>query len=123
MNRLDSEIDTTLTDTTSTADTTRSFTCGRKARLQQRSPAISISIDINPPTPEERLHPPRDLIIPTLMIEQPSPTKDRVPVIMFPGSPPPQRASIGETSFMFPNKQQQKRLVLLLDSGISTSWT
>lgn len=68
-----------------------------------------ISIDIEPPTPEEKTPRPRDLIIPTLTVEQPSPTKNRHPLIIFPGSPPPQRASIGETSFMFPNKQQQKR--------------
>lgn len=71
----------------------------------------AIVIDVEPPTPEERTPRPRDLIIPTLTVEHPSPTRNRHPMIIFPGSPPPQRASIGETSFMFPNKQQQKRYI------------
>lgn len=79
------------------------------APMQQVTPVPAITIDIEPPTPEEKQPRPRDLIIPTLTVEQPSPTKNRHPMIIFPGSPPPQRASIGETSFMFPNKQQQKR--------------
>lgn len=79
----------------------------KKTRLQMKMPAIQISIDIDPPTPPESL---RNLVIPVVVVEQPSPVKNR-PVIMFPGSPPPQRASIGETSFSFPNKQQQKRLL------------
>ncbi|XP_065085313.1 uncharacterized protein LOC135707424 isoform X2 [Ochlerotatus camptorhynchus] len=71
-----------------------------------------ISIDVQPPTPErERAVRPRDLIIPELIIQHPSPTRERSSVVMFPGSPPPQRASIGETSSFFPNKQQQKRLL------------
>ncbi|XP_017471876.1 PREDICTED: uncharacterized protein LOC108363116 [Rhagoletis zephyria] len=75
----------------------------------------AIVIDVEPPTPEEKTPRPRDLIIPTLTVEHPSPTKNRHPMIIFPGSPPPQRASIGETSFMFPNKQQQKRLLKQFD--------
>lgn len=51
------------------------------------------------------------LIIPLLTVEQPSPTRHYPTGLMFAGSPPPQRASIGETSFHFPNKQQQKRLL------------
>lgn len=80
-----------------------------------RAPAMSISIDIDPPTPEQetdrKMSPnrPRELVIPTLTIETPSPTKTVPSMQLFPGSPPPQRASIGETSFLFPNKQQQKR--------------
>ena len=77
----------------------------------------AISIDIMPPTPtkESQRIPaerPKDLIIPQLVIQTPSPTKERLPVMIFPGSPPPQRASIGETSRMFPNKQQQKKYLL-----------
>lgn len=45
------------------------------------------------------------LVIPLLTIEQPSPTKQYSTGFTFAGSPPPQRASIGETSFLFPNKQ------------------
>lgn len=75
------------------------------------------AIDISPPTPvetERRLisERPKDLIIPDLIIQSPSPTKERLPLLIFPGSPPPQRASIGETSGLFPNKQQQKRLMM-----------
>ncbi|XP_055844862.1 uncharacterized protein LOC129911179 isoform X2 [Episyrphus balteatus] len=86
----------------------------QQQQQQQKSSTFlmpSITIDIEPPTPEEKQPRPRDLVIPTLTVEQPSPTKNRFPMIIFPGSPPPQRASIGETSFMFPNKQQQKRLL------------
>lgn len=84
-----------------------------KPPVQLKLPVPIITIDVEPPTPDDNRQKtprPRDLIIPTLMIQTPSPTKEqRLPVIIFPGSPPPQRASIGETSFMFPNKQQQKR--------------
>uniref|UniRef100_A0A182N197 Cubilin n=1 Tax=Anopheles dirus TaxID=7168 RepID=A0A182N197_9DIPT len=53
-----------------------------------------ISIDIHPPTPEHRSpERPRDLIIPALVIQHPSPTKERTTVAVFPGSPPPQRAN------------------------------
>lgn len=88
----------------------------KKTRLQMKMPPIQISIDIDPPTPpSESL---RNLVIPVVTVEQPSPVKNR-PVIMFPGSPPPQRASIGETSFSFPNKQQQKRLLKQFDKPTS----
>ncbi|XP_055685615.1 uncharacterized protein LOC129791455 isoform X2 [Lutzomyia longipalpis] len=89
----------------------------RRSKFQMRVPAMSISIDIDPPTPEEqtdvKLSPirPRELIIPTLTIETPSPTKTTPPMQLFPGSPPPQRASVGETNFLFPNKHQQKRFL------------
>ncbi|KAG5683953.1 hypothetical protein PVAND_013208 [Polypedilum vanderplanki] len=79
------------------------------------------AIDICPPTPvdlEGKKFPaerPKDLIIPELVIQTPSPTKERLPLLIFPGSPPPQRASIGETSGLFPNRQQQKRLLMQYD--------
>lgn len=80
------------------------------------------AIDICPPTPvdmERKRFPvaerPKDLIIPELTVQTPSPTKERLPVLVFPGSPPPQRASIGETSGLFPNRQQQKRLMMQYD--------
>ncbi|KFB42558.1 AGAP000443-PA-like protein [Anopheles sinensis] len=55
----------------------------------------TVSIDIHPPTPEHRSpERPRDLIIPELIIQQPSPTRERTMVVIFPpGSPPPQRAN------------------------------
>lgn len=118
-------MDTTPTDTTTTsmADTNRQHhllgkfmaprllstaSAGASTKKYQLTPPC-ITIDVEPPTPDEKTPRPKDLIIPTLTVEQPSPTKNRYPMIIFPGSPPPQRASIGETSFMFPNKQQQKR--------------
>lgn len=78
------------------------------------------SIDICPPSPVESQRKliserPKDLIIPELKIESPSPTKERLPMMIFPGSPPPQRASIGETSGLFPNRQQQRRLMMQYD--------
>lgn len=117
----DSDVETTPTDTTTTSMVNfhkpmgginykipkLSFTPAVATAAPMQAPTITI--DIEPPTPEEKQPRPRDLIIPTLTVEQPSPTKNRHPLIIFPGSPPPQRASIGETSFMFPNKQQQKR--------------
>ncbi|XP_055617633.1 uncharacterized protein LOC129762992 isoform X3 [Toxorhynchites rutilus septentrionalis] len=94
----------------SQSDSTSSNGSSRSRKVPP--PKISISIDVQPPTPErERPERPRDLVIPELIIQQPSPTKERSAVVMFPGSPPPQRASIGETSFLFPSKQQQKRLL------------
>ncbi|XP_059222708.1 uncharacterized protein LOC106084839 isoform X3 [Stomoxys calcitrans] len=129
---IDSDVETAPTDTTTTSmaelnkPTTTATGLGLYHKLpmlsitpvtavtaapMQQMPVPAITIDVEPPTPEEKLARPRDLIIPTLTVEQPSPTKNRHPMIIFPGSPPPQRASIGETSFMFPNKQQQKRLL------------
>ncbi|XP_037932138.1 mucin-17-like [Teleopsis dalmanni] len=119
---IDTDVETTPTDTTTTcmADINKPHPFN-KLPLLHISPAPTlpmnalippmITIDVEPPTPEDKAIRPRDLIIPTLTVEQPSPTKNRYPMIIFPGSPPPQRASIGETSFMFPNKQQQKRLL------------
>lgn len=109
MNRADSDNDT------------NTFTSGESNSTVKRSKLISvpaISIDVNPPTPEKEINRimavrPKDLIIPDLMVQTPSPTRERLPVMIFPGSPPPQRASIGETSGLFPNKQQQKRLMMM----------
>ncbi|XP_073829879.1 uncharacterized protein isoform X3 [Musca autumnalis] len=135
---IDSDVETAPTDTTTTSmaelnkPTSNASSSGpgglglyHKLPMLSITPAVAvtaapaiqqvhvpaITIDVEPPTPEEKQPRPRDLIIPTLTVEQPSPTKNRHPMIIFPGSPPPQRASIGETSFMFPNKQQQKRLL------------
>lgn len=81
----------------------------------------AISIDINPPSPEEVetrvAQRPKDLIIPELVIQTPSPTKERMPLVIFPGSPPPHRASIGSASGLFPNKQQQKRLLMQFEKA------
>lgn len=90
----------------------------------------AISIEVYPASPdcnEKRIvaQRPKDLIIPDLIIQSPSPTKERLPVAIFPGSPPPQRSlpaqrsSIGETSGLFPNKQQQKRLLMQFDKPCS----
>lgn len=83
----------------------------------------AISIDINPPSPDDEIETriaqrPKDLIIPELIIQTPSPTKERMPLVIFPGSPPPQRApSIGSASGLFPNKQQQKRLLMQFEKA------
>uniref|UniRef100_A0A1B0EZZ6 Uncharacterized protein n=1 Tax=Phlebotomus papatasi TaxID=29031 RepID=A0A1B0EZZ6_PHLPP len=121
--RTDSEVENFSLDTpTSEPISTHSI---RRSKFQKRAPAMSISIDIDPPTPEQetdrKMSPnrPRELVIPTLTIETPSPTKTAPSVQLFPGSPPPQRASIGETSFLFPNKQQQKRLLKQLEKPTS----
>lgn len=56
----------------------------------------AIFIDIEPPTPEERSPSrPKDLIIPQLIIQHPSPTRERVPAKLL-GSPPPQRPGVGD---------------------------
>ncbi|KAM7348381.1 uncharacterized protein ACRADG_007714 isoform 6-T15 [Cochliomyia hominivorax] len=127
---IDTDVETTPTDTTTTSMANLNKPVGGinyKIPKLSLTPAIAaaplqmpaITIDIEPPTPDEKQARPRDLIIPTLTVEQPSPTKNRHPMIIFPGSPPPQRASIGETSFMFPNKQQQKRLLKQFDKPTS----
>lgn len=76
-----------------------------------RPPTVQICIDIEPPSNELRSpNRPKNLIIPQLIVEQASPTKERLPVMQM-GSPPP-RASVGETNFFLPNvttKSQQKR--------------
>lgn len=80
----------------------------KRLRLEVR-PSIQISIDIEPPSPGDRSpNRPTQLIIPQLIVEQASPIKERLP-IMYPGSPPPQRQSVGETNFFAP--QKQRRLV------------
>lgn len=62
--------------------------------------APEIFIDIEPPTPEERSpNRPKDLIIPQLIVQQPSPTSERVPAKLL-GSPPPQRASTNDIQIL-----------------------
>ncbi|XP_058443100.1 uncharacterized protein LOC131425318 isoform X3 [Malaya genurostris] len=110
INHPDSDTDSPTPMNMSSQSDSASSNSSSKSR--KNSPNISISIDVQPPTPKrEKPERPRDLVIPELIIQQPSPTKERSSVVIFPGSPPPQRASIGETSFYFPNKQQQKRLL------------
>lgn len=80
----------------------------------------AISIDFNPSLPDENrkvAQRPKDLIIPELVVQTPSPIKERLPVIHFLGSPPPQRASIGASSGLFPSKQQQKKLMMQFEKA------
>lgn len=82
----------------------------------------AISTDINQPSHDENrkiAQRPKDLIIPELMVQTPSPIKERLPVINFLGSPPPQRerASIGASSGLFPSKQQQKKLMMQFEKA------
>lgn len=112
--RDDSEND----DSTTTPTNTLSSSDNSRGSVRQSKLVSMPAIDICPPTPVEterkkfHMERPKDLIIPELMVQTPSPTKERLPLLIFPGSPPPQRASIGETSGLFPNKQQQKRLMM-----------
>ncbi|XP_058063429.1 uncharacterized protein LOC131213412 [Anopheles bellator] len=79
-------------------------------------PAV-VCIDVHPPTPDRRTNRhaerPRDLIIPDLIIQQPSPTRERTNVVLIPGSPPPRlpaqdsAAPAGTTS----QHQQQRRFL------------
>lgn len=79
----------------------------KKLRLEVQPPSFQISIDIEPPAPGQRSpNRPTQLIIPQLIVEQASPVKDRLP-IMYPGSPPPQRQSVGETNFFASQKQRR----------------
>lgn len=104
------ESDTDSPTPTNLSSQSDSNSSNGSSRSRKVPPPAKISIDVQPPTPDrERAVRPRDLVIPELIIQHPSPTKERSSVVMFPGSPPPQRASIGETSSFFPNKQQQKR--------------
>lgn len=92
------------------------FTCERPPRLRLCVPEISISIDtdadLSPSNPARR---PTNLIIPTLMVQTPSPVLEKkTPPLLpaNPGSPPPQSASdcTTEPQFVFPpSKAQQKK--------------
>ncbi len=76
--------------------------------LHVHQPSVQISIDVAPPTPEERSsNRPTQLIIPELIVQQPSPTKERLP--MHPGSPPPHQQSSAENSFFAPTTSKLRR--------------
>lgn len=76
--------------------------------LQIHQPSVQIFVDVAPPTPEERSsNRPTQLIIPELVIQQPSPTKDRLP--MHPGSPPPQQQCNSENHFFAPTTSKLRR--------------
>lgn len=81
------------------------------SRRSRQFSVPSISIEIIPPEAREVARRPTDLIIPELVVQTPSPVRERHPVMIFPGSPPPQRASIGETSELAPSKQQKRLLM------------
>lgn len=65
--------------------------------------ATNILIDVEPPTPEQRSpkspNRPNNLIIPQLIVQQASPTRERIPVKLL-GSPPPQRASASDIQIL-----------------------
>ncbi|KAJ6638368.1 Galactose-specific lectin nattectin, partial [Pseudolycoriella hygida] len=76
--------------------------------LQVHPPSVQISIDIAPPTPEERSsNRPTQLIIPELVVQQASPTKERLP--LHPGSPPPQQHCNSENPFSVPTTSKLRR--------------
>ncbi|CAH1100186.1 unnamed protein product [Psylliodes chrysocephalus] len=76
---------------------------------QERSkPAITITID------------PPPLVIPTLIVQTPSPTFPKASCHNFPGSPPPHRASIPNTSyFQFPSPKQSRKMLKDFDKPTS----
>lgn len=77
----------------------------------------NILIDIEPPspTPEQRSPKspsrPKNLIIPQLVVQQASPTRERIPVKLL-GSPPPQRANPADIQILVtsesPDQSTQK---------------
>lgn len=78
-------------------------------------PTVSVEVISSTPDLSEEnrsIQRPKDLMIPELVVQTPSPTRARYPIYI-PGSPPPQRSSVGETSF--PSKDQQKRLMMQFD--------
>lgn len=85
----------------------------KKLQLEVRpTPAIQISIDIEPPNPGERSpNRPTQLIIPQLVVEQASPIKERLP-IMYPGSPPPQTAKCWRNQLLPTNCEQTTKVLL-----------
>lgn len=62
---------------------------------------------------------PPPLIIPTLIIQQPSPTHSRVPILGLPGSPPPHRNSNPENVFPFSGEKPGRRLLKDFDKPTS----
>lgn len=111
---VDSDNDTTLNTTSSDNSTSNnSIKTTKNAIIHTTMPSIEIVPPCDNEMPAER---PKNLIIPELCIQTPSPTNEQWTISHhLPGSPPPQRASIGETSGLFPSKQQQKRLMMQFD--------
>lgn len=85
-------------DNASTVDIPNRHTPPILRPIPKRPPvllAADIMIGIEPPTPEPRSpkspNRPKNLIIPQLVVQQASPTREHIPVKLL-GSPPPQRA-------------------------------
>lgn len=93
--------------------------CRRRAPPIRSVPSISISVetDFEPMTRVEPMKRPTNLVIPTLMIQTPSPTQEiKTPPVLqvnaCPGSPPPQSANkcTTEANFTLPsNKAHPKK--------------
>lgn len=113
----DSDNDTTL-NTSSDNSTSNNSVKTTKCAIIHTMPIIEI---VPPPSDTDRPSTPQrpvSLVIPELCIQTPSPTNEEQWTTIshhLLGSPPPQRASIGETSELFPNKKQQKRLLMHFD--------
>lgn len=74
-----------------------------------------IKIDIEPPTPEgdrpKSPSRPKNLIIPQLFVQRPSPTRERIPAKLL-GSPPPQKSNTNDIQIFVtsesPEQETQK---------------
>ncbi|XP_044736742.1 uncharacterized protein LOC123298714 [Chrysoperla carnea] len=85
----------------------------RPTPITQGVTAVTINPKGEANNSQKATNPPPPLIIPTLTIQQPSPTHRSPPSLLFPGSPPPQRAiDTEENTFGFSGSRQQKRGLL-----------
>ncbi|KAG5899365.1 hypothetical protein JTB14_036854 [Gonioctena quinquepunctata] len=67
---------------------------------ERNKPSITITVD------------PPPLVIPTLVIQTPSPTNPKIPSISFPGSPPPHIPKLSsESCFQFPSPKPSRRML------------
>lgn len=109
----DSDNDTAQNTSSDNSTSANSVKTTKNAIIHTTIPSIEI---VSPCDNNEMPQRPKNLIIPELCIQTPSPTNEQWSVSHhLPGSPPPHRASVGETSGLFPNKQQQKRLMMQFD--------
>jgi hypothetical protein len=110
---VDSDNDTTHNTSSDNSTSANSVKTTKNAIIHTMIPSIEI---VSPCDNNEMPQRPKNLIIPELCIQTPSPTNEQWTISHhLPGSPPPHRASVGETSSLFPNKQQQKRLMMQFD--------
>ncbi|KAF5270043.1 hypothetical protein FQR65_LT05842 [Abscondita terminalis] len=97
------------------------------AVMQQSSQIPQIKIKIRPPSlgsnripsPDSARSRPPPLVIPTLTVQTPSPTRQKTPPHLL-GSPPPHRREYQpESSFLFPSVKQSRKLLKDFDKPMS----